>query len=73
MKNIPDIFHQTWTGSGWFEFAEALWNLSDSITIELLGLETSFLYFRNRRKVHNLLNVKIFMYDVINRSWGYKP
>ena len=47
--------------------------ISDSITIDLLGLETSFLYFQNPSKVENLLNVKIFKYDVIDGSGGYKP
>ena len=45
-------------------------NRSDSITIELLELETSFLYFRNPCKKQNLLNIKIFMYDVIDESGG---
>ena len=41
--------------------------------MESLGLETSFLYFRNPRKVPILLNVKIFMHDVKDGSGGYKP
>ena len=45
-------------------------NRSDSITLELLGLETSFLYFWNPCEVQNLFNVKIFMYDVIDGSGG---
>ena len=69
-KSPVTFFHQTRTGSGGFESAEALKNRSDSITIELLGLETSFLYFRNPCEVQNLLNVKIFMYDVIDGSGG---
>ena len=72
-KSLVTFFHQTWTGSRGFESAEALKNRSDSITIELLGLETSFLYFRDPYKVQNLLNVKIFMYNVIDGSVGYKP
>ena len=56
-----------------FESAEAITNLSDPITIELQGLETSFLYFRNPCKVQNFLNVNIFVYDVIDWSGGYKP
>ena len=53
-----------------FESAEAIYNLSDSITIELLGLETSFLYFWNPCKVPNLLIVEIFMCDVTDGSGG---
>ena len=60
-KSLVTFFHQTRTGSGGFESAEALKNRSDSIFIELLGLETSFSYFWNPCKVQNLLNVKIFM------------
>ena len=38
--------------------------------MELLGLETSFLYFRNCGNMQNITNVKIFMHDVIDGSGG---
>ena len=69
-KSLVTFFHQTRTGSGGFESAEALKNRSDSITIELLGIESSFLHFWNPCKVKNLPIFKIFLYDVIDGSGG---